>query len=45
MLGYGAHTWELFGFRTWLVAFMAFAAAGQAACRRRHDQHLGDRDP
>jgi len=30
VLGYGAHTWELFGFRTWLVAFMAFAAAGQA---------------
>ena len=29
VLGYGAHTWELFGFRTWLVAFMAFAA-GQA---------------
>jgi MFS family permease len=29
VLGYGAHTWELFGFRTWLVAFMAFAAAGQ----------------
>jgi MFS family permease len=28
MLGYGAHTWELFGFRTWLVAFMAFAGAG-----------------
>jgi len=28
VLGYGAHTWELFGFRTWLVAFMAFAAAG-----------------
>jgi len=27
VLGYGAHTWELFGFRTWLVAFMAFAAA------------------
>ena len=30
VLGYGAHTWELFGFRTWLVAFMAFAAAGQS---------------
>src|SRR5918994_2587654 len=29
VLGYGAHTWELFGFRTWLVAFMAFAAASQ----------------
>ncbi len=28
VLGYGAHCWELFGFRTWLVAFMAFAAAG-----------------
>ena len=34
MLGYGAHTWELFGFRTWLVAFMAFAAA-------RHGASLG----
>lgn len=30
VLGYGAHCWELFGFRTWLVAFMAFAAAGAA---------------
>lgn len=33
VLGYGAHTWELFGFRTWLVAFMAFAAAGSAGDR------------
>jgi MFS family permease len=31
VLGYSAHTWELFGFRTWLVAFMTFAAARQAA--------------
>lgn len=25
-LAYGAHCWELFGFRTWLVAFLVFAA-------------------
>ena len=43
VLGYGAHCWELFGFRTWLVAFMAFAAAGSD--RREHDQPLGDGDP
>ena len=27
ILAYAAHIWELFGFRTWLVAFLAFAAA------------------
>ncbi len=31
ILGYGAHTWELFGFRTWLIAFMVFAATRQTA--------------
>lgn len=27
MLGYAAHTWELFGVRSWMVAFLVFAAA------------------
>ena len=27
ILAYTVHIWELFGFRTWLVAFLAFAAA------------------
>jgi MFS family permease len=31
ILGYSAHTWELFGFRTWLIAFMVFAATRQTA--------------
>ncbi|MCS6877860.1 MAG: MFS transporter [Geminicoccaceae bacterium] len=30
-LAYGAHCWELFGFRTWLVAFLVFAAAEAGA--------------
>jgi MFS family permease len=25
ILGYGAHCWELFGFRSWLVAFLVFS--------------------
>jgi MFS family permease len=25
ILGYAAHIWEMFGFRTWLVAFLGFA--------------------
>ena len=25
VLGYAAHTWELFGFRSWLVVFLVFA--------------------
>lgn len=29
VLGYFAHMWELFGLRSWMVAFMAFATAGQ----------------
>lgn len=29
VLGYFAHMWELFGLRAWMVAFMAFATAGQ----------------
>lgn len=28
VLGYAAHTWELFGVRSWMVAFLTFAAAG-----------------
>ncbi|KAF0220604.1 MAG: major facilitator superfamily [Rhodospirillaceae bacterium] len=28
VLGYFAHMWELFGLRSWMVAFLAFAAAG-----------------
>jgi MFS family permease len=28
-LGYAAHIWELFGFRTWLVAFLVFVFAQQ----------------
>jgi MFS family permease len=33
ILGYAAHIWEMFGFRTWLVAFLGagFVAAGGAA--------------
>lgn len=27
ILGYAAHVWELFAFRTWLVAFLTFALA------------------
>lgn len=30
VLGYFAHMWELFGLRSWMVAFLAFAAAGPA---------------
>lgn len=30
ILGYAAHVWELFGFRTWLVAFLSFALATRA---------------
>ena len=31
VLGYAAHCWELFGFRTWLVAFMTFTAVAHGA--------------
>jgi MFS family permease len=31
ILAYSVHIWELFGFRTWLVAFLAFAAGLQGA--------------
>jgi MFS family permease len=31
ILAYAAHCWELFAFRTWLVAFMTFAALSRAA--------------
>jgi MFS family permease len=27
VLAYGGHCWELFGFRTWIVAFLTFTAA------------------
>jgi MFS family permease len=30
MCGYAVHCWELFGFRTWLVAFLAFSISLQA---------------
>ncbi len=29
ILGYGAHCWELFGFRSWLVAFLVFSLSLQ----------------
>jgi MFS family permease len=29
MLGYGVHCWELFGFRSWLVAFLTFSLSLQ----------------
>ena len=29
MFGYAVHCWELFGFRTWLVAFLAFSLSFQ----------------
>ena len=31
ILGYAAHCWELFAFRIWLVAFMAFTAVAHAS--------------
>jgi MFS family permease len=31
VLAYAAHCWELFAFRTWLVAFMTFTALSHAA--------------
>jgi MFS family permease len=31
VLGYAAHCWELFAFRTWLVAFMSFTAVAHAS--------------
>ncbi len=34
-LAYGAHCWELFGLRTWLVAFLVFAAAETGASVER----------
>jgi MFS family permease len=30
MLGYAAHCWELFGFRSWMVAFMFFSLSLQS---------------
>jgi MFS family permease len=31
VLGYAAHCWELFAFRTWLVAFMTYTALAHAS--------------
>lgn len=31
ILGYGAHCWELFGLRSWMVAFFAFSAGLDSA--------------
>lgn len=31
VLGYASHMWELFGLRSWMVAFLAFAATRQPA--------------
>ncbi len=31
VLGYAAHCWELFGLRSWMVAFLVFAYAGHRA--------------
>ena len=31
VLGYGAHCWELFAMRSWLVAFLAFSLTSQPA--------------
>lgn len=28
ILAYAGHSWEMFGFRTWIVAFLTFVAAG-----------------
>ena len=28
VIGYAAHCWELFAFRSWIVAFLSFAAGG-----------------
>jgi MFS family permease len=30
VMGYAAHCWELFAFRSWMVAFLSFAAGGAA---------------
>src|SRR5512137_2911700 len=30
MLGYGVHCWELFGFRSWLVAFLVYSLSLQS---------------
>jgi MFS family permease len=31
VLAYGAHCWELLGFRSWIVAFLVFSASRQSA--------------
>jgi len=36
MCGYAVHCWELFGFRTWLVAFLAFGISLQTM----HEYHI-----
>ena len=35
VLAYAAHCWELFAFRTWLVAFMTFTALATRAASAR----------
>ncbi len=37
ILGYGVHCWELFGYRSWLVAFLFAGAAFQADAFTRMD--------
>jgi len=34
VLGYSAHCWELFGLRSWMVAFLAYAAARSGSADR-----------
>lgn len=40
MLGYGVHCWELFGFRTWLVAFLFFSLSLQPAANYLSPQNM-----
>lgn len=37
ILAYAAHSWELFALRSWIVAFLVFAQAQQAADAPGHD--------
>lgn len=40
MLGYAVHCWELFGYRTWLVAFLFFSLSLQPASVDLSPQYL-----
>ena len=40
MLGYGVHCWELFGFRTWLVAFLFFSLSLQPLANHLSPQNM-----